>query len=74
MRVLYCHTYYQYRGGEDLSFESEVQMLREGGVEVIPFVQHNAQIGAGVFDRVRAVGRAVYNRQARRDVEALIRK
>jgi glycosyltransferase involved in cell wall biosynthesis len=42
MKILYIHTYYKERGGEDSVFENEVRMMKEGGrcaVETLIF--HN---------------------------------
>lgn len=44
------HNSYQYRGGEDESFESEVRMLRDEGHSVETIVMNNSQIeSAGKF-------------------------
>ena len=44
MRILVCHNYYQFRGGEDQSFEQEVAMLRQRGHEVEIYTRHNDDI------------------------------
>jgi len=35
MKLLYIHTYYKQRGGEDSVFENETQLMREAGVDVV---------------------------------------
>lgn len=61
MRVLVCHVHYVEPGGEDAVFQTEVELLREAGVEVstlelrsgelhaIPF-QHRARIAISYSD------------------------
>jgi len=44
LNILMLHNNYQYRGGEDESFESEVRMLRDQGHSVETIVMSNAQI------------------------------
>lgn len=48
MRILVAHNHYQIAGGEDESYRSEVQMLRDAGHEVEVIVEHN--------DRVKHIG------------------
>jgi len=45
MNILLCHNYYQYRGGEDISFEDEARMLESRGHTVHRYTVHNDQIG-----------------------------
>lgn len=47
MRIVYCHNYYRHRGGEDVSFESDVEMLRSEGHEVVVFTRDNADMESG---------------------------
>lgn len=44
MRVLMAHTYYQIRGGEDECCDAEVRLLREMGIEVELYQDHNSRV------------------------------
>ncbi len=44
MRILLVHNRYRQRGGEDLVFEREAQLLREAGHEVQAYERHNDEI------------------------------
>ena len=44
MRILCLHNYYQWSGGEDRVFESEVELLRSRGHEVMTYTRHNRDI------------------------------
>lgn len=70
MNILMVHNYYQQRGGEDVSTESEVALLREYGHHVTFYSVHNElveQIG-----RVRSAVRAIWSVQAYRDVKRIM--
>lgn len=41
MRILTVHNHYQQKGGEDVVFAEETQMLRDNGHDVAQFVAHN---------------------------------
>jgi glycosyltransferase involved in cell wall biosynthesis len=44
MKILLVHNFYQQRGGEDVVFESEANMLKERGHEVVQYSIHNDDI------------------------------
>lgn len=44
-KILLCHNYYQYPGGESLVFENEIQGLKQNGHEVILNTLRNESIG-----------------------------
>lgn len=44
MRILLVHNRYRQRGGEDLVFEREAQLLRDAGHEVETYERHNDEI------------------------------
>ncbi|MEM6776076.1 MAG: glycosyltransferase [Planctomycetota bacterium] len=71
MRILYCHNYYRHRGGEDVSFESDVKLLRRRGHEVITYTKDNQHLGSNHLSNAT---RTVWNRQAASEVEELIRR
>lgn len=71
MRVLAAHNYYQQRGGEDQCFEDMVQALRENGHEVLTHTVHNDVIGQR--SRTSVALQSIWNRQAAREMERLLR-
>ena len=44
MNILFCHNYYQQRGGEDQIFEDESSLLEQYGHRVIRFTKNNESI------------------------------
>jgi glycosyltransferase involved in cell wall biosynthesis len=46
VRILAIHAYYRARGGEDVSFEGETELLRQSGHEVRTFIRHNRDLAA----------------------------
>jgi glycosyltransferase involved in cell wall biosynthesis len=73
MKVLFCHNYYRFRGGEDESFEAEVDMLRSRGDEVITFTRSNAEIPDNLIGKARTIARTIHSRSARRAIASLVR-
>jgi glycosyltransferase involved in cell wall biosynthesis len=49
MRVLYIHTYYIQRGGEDVVYENEVKLMEEGGWAVQSVLFNNKRFSALKF-------------------------
>lgn len=72
MKILLCHNYYRQRGGEDISFESECQLLRDNGHEVITYTRHNDDTQNAT--RISTAFNTVWNRQSFQEVTALIKK
>ena len=71
-KILLVHNYYQQRGGEDESFETEATLLRDHGHEVVLHTAHN-----DAADAMSAASLAVallWNGTAYREVRALIRR
>ncbi len=71
MRVLLAHNYYLQRGGEDVVFEGERDLLRENGHTTVEFVQHNSAIS----ERNRSVTAlsAVWSPRAKRELSDVLR-
>ena len=44
MKILVVHNYYQQRGGEDVVFELEIEMLRARGHQVTTYFLRNDEI------------------------------
>jgi glycosyltransferase involved in cell wall biosynthesis len=49
MKILYIHSFYKERGGEDVVFENEVRMMKESGHEVETLLFYNAGWTAVMF-------------------------
>ncbi len=63
-RVLMAHCYYRQRGGEDVSFESELALLRDHGHTVRAFTRHNTSIEADrPWDKARLAARTISSRR-----------
>jgi glycosyltransferase involved in cell wall biosynthesis len=64
------HNYYQQRGGEDVSMESEVALLRENGHSVSLYSIHNDSIAR--IGRLRGAFRTIWSFESYRKVKAII--
>ena len=73
MKVLLVHCRYQIRGGEDTIFESERDMLRAAGVEVVCFEKSNADF-ARTCSRPAQFIRTIWNRAAYREMLDVLRR
>ena len=49
MKILYIHTYYRQRGGEDIVYENEKILMEEGGYETASVVFNNRKFAAFKF-------------------------
>ena len=72
MRILLCHNYYRYFGGEDASFEAEAVMLENRGHAVRRFTRHNA--ATGEMGRLSLARRTVWNRDTYNSLRAAIQE
>ena len=72
MKILLCHNYYRQRGGEDISFDTECQLLRDSGHEVITYTRHNDDTQNAT--RISSAINTVWNRHSFQEVTALIKK
>ncbi len=69
MKVLQIHTPYRFEGGEDKIVEQEAAQLRLRGHEV---VQHHVPNPTGQLATIGALATSPWNRQAARDVKAVV--
>jgi glycosyltransferase involved in cell wall biosynthesis len=72
LRVLVVHNRYRQRGGEDVVFERETQLLRDAGHEVATYERHNDEI-----DEIGAASLAaqtIWSRRTVDEVQALVRR
>jgi glycosyltransferase involved in cell wall biosynthesis len=72
VRILLCHNYYKYRGGEDVSFEADIDMLRSYGHELEVYTKHNEVING--HGRLALAKNTVWNSQSEREVNELIER
>ncbi len=75
MKVLQIHNYYRTSApsGEDEVVRTERKLLSDHGIEVIPFERHNDDLGEGAAASMSAAMSNLWSRQARSDLESLIR-
>lgn len=75
MRILLVHNTYQDRGGEDVVFVQERQLLESGGHEIVEYQRHNSEIKQ--YSRLRKIsllGRTVWAADSNRELGALLRQ
>ncbi len=72
MRILSVHNRYLYRGGEDVSHEAEMRMLRNHGHEVFVYEESNERVAR--LGPLRKAARTVWSQESHARVDALIRE
>ncbi len=72
MRVAVCHNYYQQAGGEDSVFHAETNLLRQHGVDVIPFTVHNDAING--MSKLGLARKTIWNGEIADEIETLVRE
>ncbi len=72
IKILACHNRYLQTGGEDLSFDDEVELLRTRGHEVIVYERNNQELQE--LGTARMLSKLFWNREAYNDVKQLIEK
>ena len=73
MKILIAHNYYQNRGGEDASYESEVRLLRDAGHRVVEYKQSNDEIqDYTFFEKVSLGWRASWSDHAHSDLRGIL--
>lgn len=72
MQIVVVHNHYQFQGGEDESYQSEVRVLREAGHDVVAFTEHNDRVKT--LGPVRTAVRAVWSSEAYDRVRKLLRE
>ena len=71
MKILLCHSFYKQRGGEDLSFQDEAQMLRSNGHEVACYTRQNADLDQ--MSSLKAAKLTLWNQETYRELKQQIR-
>ena len=72
MKILLVHNYYKQRGGEDVSFDSEVQMLQHFGHEVQTYTRRNHEIDN--LTKAQVAVQSVFSRHTKREVERILQR
>lgn len=70
MKIVYCHNYYRNRGGEDVSFECDLELLRSHGHEVVAFTKDNHDLSSR---SPSSIARTIWNRQTEREMTDVLR-
>ncbi len=70
MKILFCHNYYQQRGGEDQVFEDESWLLRQNGHEVLDYQLSNDNIKG--MNRIELIKKTFWNTEAAGDLRRII--
>lgn len=71
MKIVYCHNYYRNRGGEDVSFECDLELLREQGHTVIPFTRNNGDIKGS---SLRTAAKTLWNLETKSQMWRLLQR
>jgi glycosyltransferase involved in cell wall biosynthesis len=71
MRVLLAHNYYQIRGGEDVVFEEEANLLEQHGHDVARFIRNNRDIDGS---NIKLALNTIWSKQSARDIAAAVRE
>ena len=71
-KILLAHNYYQQPGGEDTAFESEVNLLRERGHQVVEYIEHNDLIVK--MNKVSLATQTLWSRNSYQKILTLIEK
>jgi glycosyltransferase involved in cell wall biosynthesis len=75
MKIVLVHNAYQQPGGEDVVFQSERDMLRAAGQEVLEYRRFNDEIrNYSLVRRISLMGRTVWASDSYRDMTALLRQ
>ncbi len=70
MKILLVHNYYKQRGGEDVSFDSEGQMLLNHGHDVRFYTRHNDDIDS--LSKTKVALQTTWNRQSFNDIKYIL--
>ncbi|MCC9658713.1 glycosyltransferase family 4 protein [Rhodopirellula halodulae] len=66
MRILAVHSYYRQRGGEDVVFDAETELLQQRGHDVVRFTRQNDSLSGGsALSNAQAT---IWNRVVARDL------
>ncbi|MGH9328219.1 MAG: glycosyltransferase family 4 protein [Terriglobia bacterium] len=75
MKILLVHNSYRQRGGEDVVFEQERQLLERAGHRLILYQRSNSEVtGPSVLGRATLAKEVIWREDARREVAKLIQR
>lgn len=75
MKILLVHNTYQDRGGEDVVFDQERDLLRSAGHEVWEYVRHNREISQySIARKLTLVARTVWASDSYREFNDVLRR
>jgi glycosyltransferase involved in cell wall biosynthesis len=75
MKILLVHNTYQDRGGEDVVFVQERQLLESGGHQVVEYQRHNSEIKQySKLRKISLLGRTVWAADSNRELGVLLRQ
>ena len=74
MKVLQVHNRYRFRSGEDVMFDSTLDILKQKGHEVLLFGQNSRDLQSGFIGKLKAFSRGIYSYSAVRQMSNLIKK
>ncbi len=75
MKILLAHNYYQHRGGEDVVFELERDLLRREGHDVVEYCRSNSELHElTVLGTIATAKSTVWAGDAYRDFRTLLRR
>ena len=72
MKILVCHNYYKFRGGEDQCFEDEVAQLEHNGHTAITYIRNNETIDPS--NQLSVALSTAWSRKSYREVQGLLRE
>ena len=72
MRILLIHNKYIHKGGEDIAFETELNLLRQNNHTVYPLIFDNAKMNSKIGKIRLSIG-AIYNSNSARRVSEVIK-
>ncbi len=75
MKILLVHNRYQQRGGEDVVYEQERELLESHGHQVVTYERNNNELlDHSVFERLAMPVKTIWARSAYREILELVRK
>lgn len=70
MRILLAHNYYRQRGGEDIAFEAEAELLQKYGHQVYISTASNEELAG---EKLKSIGlRAIWSRKSNKKISEII--
>jgi glycosyltransferase involved in cell wall biosynthesis len=75
MKILLIHNRYQQRGGEDVVYEQERELLESHGHQVVTYERNNSELlDHSIFERLVMPAKTIWARGAYHEIRELVRK